>query len=140
MTLAHFRNAVLADTSALYALVDPRDQNNVTAQVQSQRLVQEKRRVLVTYTTLQEAHALVLHRLDLRTAQRWLAEVTQGTTLLSVPAEDFQAALEQVYEYSDQATTLHDFVLSVVSKKLGVSVWTFDEHFDILRADVWRPT
>ena len=67
MTLAHFRHAVLADTSALYALVDPRDQNNATAQAQSQRLVQEKRRVLVTYATLQEAHALVLHRLGLPT-------------------------------------------------------------------------
>lgn len=131
--------AVLADTSVLYALVDPSDQNNGRAQRESQRLTQERLQVIVAYATLQEAHALVLHRLKPRVALRWLREVRYGTNLLGVTDSDYQSALDLAERYTDQTLTLHDLTLSVVSKKLDVPIWTFDADFDILGAQVWRP-
>ena len=130
--------AVLADTGVLYALVDPKDQNTERAQLESRLLMQARYRVIVSYPTLQEAHALVLHRLKPRVALRWLHEVRFGTDLLSIIDNDFQTAMELAERYSDQTLTLHDLVLSVVSKKLSIPIWTFDADFDILGAQVWR--
>ena len=140
MTLLRSHRAVLADTSALYALVDPSDQHNKLSMAQSQLLLQGRFRVVVTYATLQEAHALVLHRLKPRVALRWLREVRQGSDFLGVPAADYQAALHLAERYNDQNITLHDLILSVVAKKLGVPIWTFDSDFDVLGAPVWRPS
>ncbi len=135
-----FRHAVLADTSVLYALVDQRDQNHSIAQFQSDALIQAHRQVLVAYATLQEAHTLVLHRLGKSVGTRWLTDVTTSSNLIHVAVEDYQQALAIVTTYSDQTITLHDFVLSVMSKKLVVPIWTFDTDFDILQANVWRPS
>ena len=137
MTTA-FCRAVLADTSVLYALVDPRDQNSARARRDVQQLSGERYRVLVAYATLQEAHALVLHRLRPAAALRWLREVQRGTDLLNVPATDYAAAIKLTERYGDQTITLHDLTLNVVSKTLGVPVWTFDADFDVMGAAVWR--
>lgn len=136
--LQGFRHAVLADTSVLYALIDPRDQNHALAQTQSKTLTKQGRHVLVTYATLQEAHALVLYRLGYATSRRWLQALREGATFLSVPAEDYQAAITLTANYQAQTISLHDFVLHVISKKLAVPIWTFDRDFDILEANVWR--
>ncbi len=140
MTRLRSHRAVLADTSTLYALVDPSDQHHKVSLAQSKLLVQGGYHVVVTYATLQEAHALVLHRLRPRVALRWLREIRQGTDLLGVPAADYKAALHLAERYNDQNITLHDLTLSVVSKKLSVPIWTFDADFDILGAHVWRPS
>lgn len=136
--MSGFRRAVLADTGVLYALVDSRDQNHAPAQAQSNILNEQGRQVLVTYATLQEAHALVLYRLGYATSRRWLQALRENATLLSVPAEDYQAAITFTANYQAQTISLHDFVLHVISQKLTVPIWTFDRDFDILRANVWR--
>lgn len=134
-----FRHAVLVDTSVLYALVDPSDQNHRAARAQHERLKAEALRTLVTYPTLQEAHVLVLHRLKPHVARGWLREVTAGADLLGVPASDFQKAIALAERYHDQVLTLHDLLLSVVAQTLNLPIWTFDADFDILGAQVWRP-
>lgn len=80
----------------------------------------------MAYATLQEAHALVLHRLRPPAALRWPQEVRRGTDLLSVPATDYDAAIKLAEHYRDQTITLHDLTLCVKCKNLGVPVWTFD--------------
>ena len=92
----------------------------------------------MSFSTLLEAYTLVLHRLGLRTARTWLAEVLIGTTSLNPTPEDYGEAAARIQAYSDQPLTLFDTVLAVLSERLGLPVWTYDHHFDIMRAPVWR--
>lgn len=38
----------------------------------------------------------------------------------------------------DQAITLFDATLAVLASRLKLEVWTYDHHFDVMRAKVWR--
>jgi len=49
-----------------------------------------------------------------------------------------QDDIERLLAYTDQPLSLVDAVLAVVSSRLASPVWTFDHHFDVLRAEVWR--
>ena len=40
--------------------------------------------------------------------------------------------------YRDQDLSLFDAIAAVVSERLSLPVWTYDHHFDVIRADVWR--
>jgi hypothetical protein len=39
----------------------------------------------------------------------------------------------------DQDITLVDSISHVMSRRLGIPIWTYDHHFDILRAERWYP-
>jgi predicted nucleic acid-binding protein len=47
-------------------------------------------------------------------------------------------AVQYIQRYSDQPITLADGVLAVLSQRLSLPVWTFDHHFDVMRANRWR--
>jgi hypothetical protein len=38
----------------------------------------------------------------------------------------------------DQSITLFDATLAALASRLKIEVWTYDHHFDIMRAKVWR--
>jgi hypothetical protein len=92
----------------------------------------------VATPTLLEAHRLILFRLGRRVAARWLDQISRGAGLVSPTTEDVLEAASKVHRFPDQAITLHDGVLAVLSRKLSQPVWTFDRHLDVLQALVWR--
>jgi uncharacterized protein len=40
--------------------------------------------------------------------------------------------------YPDQLLTMFDSVLAVLSERLDCPIWTYDYHFDVVQARVWR--
>lgn len=132
------RSVVLADTGPLYAAVDPDDQYHARAQQELKRLEQEGLTVEVAYSTITECYTLVQRRLGLNVAHRWLREILDAATLVNPTSDDYLAAAVRVQAYADQPLTLFDVVLAIVSKRLSVPVWTYDYHFDIMQATVWR--
>lgn len=132
------RQAVLADTGPLYAAVDRDDQYHAQAQEELARLVREQLTVVTLYSTLIECYTLVLRRLGLKAAHRWLREIVDGSVLVNPTADDYGVAAARVRAYSDQPITLADAVLVVVSTRLQCPVWTYDHHFDLMLASVWR--
>jgi predicted nucleic acid-binding protein len=132
-------NRILADTGPLYALVDPQDRYHEQAREELALLFARQTQVCVLQPTLLEGHSLVLRRLGGSIAQRWMRETSEGLTLLNPDAEDYAAARILTAKYPDQAITLFDALVAVSSSQLGTPVWTYDHHFDILRAEVWRP-
>lgn len=130
--------AVLADTGPLYALEDPDDQFHNRAQKDSRRLAQEHLSVVITWPTLLEAHSLVLRRLTLIDAHHWLNESSSGANFVNPTPEDYEQAGERVRRYPDQPITLFDALVVVLSERLAIPIWTFDHHFDVMRASVWR--
>jgi predicted nucleic acid-binding protein len=130
------RQPVLADTGPLYAATDPSDVHHRRALSELQQLEHSKREVIVSFPILLEAYSLV-RRLGSDIGLRWLAEVAHANLINPAP-EDYRQALAKVHTYADQRITLFDATLAVLAVRLGLPVWTYDHHFDVMRVPVWR--
>jgi predicted nucleic acid-binding protein len=131
------RGAVLADTGPLYASTDSDDDHHERARRQIKKLAEEKREVLITYPTLLEAYSLVLFKLGNRQASPWLEDV-MGASLIHPTSDDYRLAAARVQSFADQPITFFDALLATMAMRLGLPVWTYDHHFDLMRVSVWR--
>jgi predicted nucleic acid-binding protein len=131
---------ILADSGPLYAAVDPADQYHARAQAELTALAADGWQVAVLLPTILEAYSLILYRLGIPTAHRWLDDLSGGAVPVVPTAADTAAAFALVRRYPDQDLTLFDALLAIASTRLAASVWTYDAHFDVLRADRWYAT
>ena len=129
--------AVLADTGPLYAAVDPEDEHHARAVQELRKLARDRREVVVLYSTLLEAYSLILFRLGRDVASDWLMEMTSAALVNATP-EDYRQAGDRIRAMPDQSITLFDAVAAVIATRLGLAVWTYDHHFDLMRVPVWR--
>jgi predicted nucleic acid-binding protein len=130
--------AVLADTGPLYAAADPDDAHHQRARRELRRIARGRLEVMVAYPTLSEAYTLVLYRLGKDFALSWMDDVLSGVALLNPTPEDYQEAIKKLAAFADQPITLFDATVAVLGDRLGVQVWTYDHHFDLVHAAVWR--
>ena len=128
---------VLADTGPLYAANDEGDGHHPLALRQLEELARDRREVLVAYPILLEAYSLLLYKLGRRAASDWLAEVSDASFLNPAP-EDYARGIIMVQALPDQRITLVDATLAALATRLGLDVWTYDHHFDVMRVGVWR--
>ena len=131
------QRAVLADTGPLYAAADPDDAHHRRARQEQQKLAHAKYEVVVAYPTLLEAYTLVLFRLGRNAASQWLSDMA-NTGLVNPGPDDYRQALSQVRSLADQPITLFDATLATLATRLGLQVWTYDYHFDLMQVEVWR--
>ncbi len=61
-----------------------------------------------------------------------------GTSLLNPTPEDYQEAIKTLLLFTDQTITLFDATVAILARRLNLMVWTYDHHFDVMRAPVWR--
>jgi predicted nucleic acid-binding protein len=132
------RQAVIADTGPLYAAVDPDDQYHRRAQRELKRLVRDRHELVIAYPTLLESYTLLLYRLGREVAKAWLDEGLTGAALVNPTPEDYRDAATKVRAFTDQEITLFDAAVAVLASRLGLTVWTYDHHFDVMRTAVWR--
>ena len=128
---------MLADTGPLYAATDPDDAHHKRSRRELRRLADENYEIIVAYPTLLEAYTLVLFRLGEAAAMRWLEEMA-GAALVNPSADDYRQAVVRVQSLKDQSITLFDALVASLAGRLGVEVWTYDHHFDVMRVAVWR--
>jgi predicted nucleic acid-binding protein len=128
---------VLADTGPLYAAVDPSDVHHRRALTEFARLARNQRDVIVSFPILLESYSLVRRRFASGIALRWLSEARSGILVNPAP-EDYRQAIVKVHAYADQKITLFDATLAVLSLRMGLQVWTYDHHFDVMQVPVWR--
>jgi len=128
---------VLADTGPLYAATDPDDAHHKRSRRELRRLADENYEIIVAHPTLLEAYTLVLFRLGEAAAMRWLEEMA-GAALVNPSADDYRQAVVRVQSLKDQSITLFDALVASLAGRLGVEVWTYDHHFDVMRVAVWR--
>lgn len=129
---------VLADTGPLYAAVDRDDAHHQRAQRELKRLAHNHQDVMIAYPTLLEAYTLVLYRLGRRNAGDWLGNILAGAALINPTDSDYHEAIDKIQALGDQAISLFDATLAVLVARLGIAVWTYDHHFDVMRVQVWR--
>ena len=128
---------MLADTGPLYAAADPDDAHHKRARRELRRLADDSHEIMVAYPTLLEAYTLVLFRLGENAALRWLEDMASAA-LVNPSAEDYRHALVRVRSLRDQSITLFDALVATLAGRLGLEVWTYDHHFDVMRVAVWR--
>lgn len=131
---------MLADTGPLYAALDPDDDNHERARRDIERLNLEELGVMVAYPTLCEGYSLILYRLGIAAAHGWLEELQESASLLNLAPGDYGRASELLLGYRDQGFSLFDAVTASLGERLGLPVWTYDHHFDVMRVEVWRNT
>lgn len=128
---------VLADTGPLYAANDERDEHHPRAVRELKEFARDRRDVLIAYPILLEAYSLLLFKLGRKAACDWLNEVFDAS-LVSPSLQDYARASDMVRALADQPTTLVDATLAALATRLGLQVWTYDHHFDLMRVPVWR--
>jgi|SRR5580658_8139636 predicted nucleic acid-binding protein len=129
--------AVLADTGPLYAAVDPHDARHKQALSELLKLAREKREVVLAYPILLEAYTMVLRRLGKDVVSTWLKEMG-GAAMANPTPEDYRDGFARAHALGDQNITLFDATLAAMAIRMGLEVWTYDHHFDVMRAPVWR--
>ncbi len=132
------RGAVLADTGPLYAAADPNDSFYARSLEEQERLEAENIETAVSYATVQEAYILVLRKLGIAQAHSFLEDLTQGAVLITPTEGDYERAVERVLRYPDQDISLVGAVNAEIADRLGLPVWTYDHHFDVVGSRVWR--
>ena len=131
------RDAVLADAGPLYAAVDPSDLHHQRALRELQRLSNGHCNVIVSFSTLLEVHSLILRRIRPSIAMRWLEEMSAATLINPTP-EDYRQASARLADFTDQSITLFDATLAILALRNGLTIWTYDHHFEVMRVPVWR--
>lgn len=129
--------AVLADAGPLYAAVDEGDEHHLDARRELQRLDRERRSVVIAYPILLEAYTLVLYRLGVAAAHKWIS-LLAGTSFINPDSEDYGRAVITVRNFPDQRITLVDATVAALALRHGLEIWTYDHHFDLMRVPVWR--
>jgi predicted nucleic acid-binding protein len=130
-------HSVLADAGPLFAALDPHDAHHRRATQELRKLTSEKRDILIAFPTLLETYSLVLFSLGAKIAAGWLSELADSS-LVNPTSEDFRLAFARVRSLPDQRITLFDAVTAAMAMRLGLEVWTYDHHFDVMRVPVWR--
>ena len=129
--------AVLADTGPLFAANDEGDAHHQRALRELRELARDRRVVLIAYPILLEAYSLLLFKLGTNAASGWLAEVSDASFVNPTP-EDYARASSTVRTLADQRITLVDATVAALAMRMGLDVWTYDHHFDVMRVPVWR--
>jgi predicted nucleic acid-binding protein len=131
------RKAVLADSGPLYAAVDPSDKHHLQALQQLEELARKQCEVIVPFSTLTETYTLLLRKLGPSIALRWVDEISEAVLINPTP-EDYRQAIVKLNRFTDQSITLFDATLAVLALRMGLRMWTYDHHFDVMRIPVWR--
>jgi predicted nucleic acid-binding protein len=129
--------AVLADSGPLYAAVDEGDEHHFEARRQLDVLESERRNIVIAYPILLEAYSLVLYRLGVAAAHKWITFFA-GASFINPDSEDYGRAVATIQSFPDQRITLVDATLAASAARLGLEVWTYDHHFNVMRVGVWR--
>jgi predicted nucleic acid-binding protein len=122
----------------LYALADPSDQHHRRSRSDLEAIQGTGVQIAVSYATLCECYTLILRRLGGGYARIWLADVFAGAILVNPEPADYADGAAELDRFPDQPITLVDAVTASLARRLKSLVWTFDRHFDILRADIWH--
>jgi predicted nucleic acid-binding protein len=131
MTSAAPDRRALVDSSASYALIDPREAWHAEALAIRDRLIAERWRLFTTNFLLAETHALLMSRMGRAVAARALFEIDRSaTTVIRASAADERRARAIIAQYDDKDFSLTDAISFAVMERLGlIYAFTFDRHF-----------
>jgi predicted nucleic acid-binding protein len=129
--LAFASGRVFVDSSAYYAVTDPRDDNHARARSIALALSRERRPLFTSNFVLAETHTLTLSHPGHSVALRVLTEIlASSTTIVRVSAADERRAQAIIVQYTDKDFSYTDATSFAIMERLHIrSVFTFDDDF-----------
>jgi predicted nucleic acid-binding protein len=128
---------ILADTSAVYALLDRSDGNHAKASKVLKALGRRKDRPVLTNFLVAEIYGLVVGRLGRPVAFRWLD--TNRWPVERVREEDEKRAREILRQYDDKDFSFVDATSFAVMERLHLRLaFAFDQHFSQFGFELMR--
>ncbi|MEW5953109.1 MAG: PIN domain-containing protein [Bacillota bacterium] len=119
---------VIADTSAIYALIDRSDEFHQKATQIVKELSLKRVDLILTNFVLAETHALILSRLGHELAREWIKNLIW--TIEHVKREDEKRAREIIINFQDKTFSYTDASTFAVMERLKIdSAFSFDNHF-----------
>ena len=120
--------AVMADTSAIYALLDRSDANHAQSVALLKKMRDTSDSIVITNFVVAETHALILSKLGYPVARSWLEG--QCWPVERATLEDEERAVEIICSYEDKSFSYTDAVTFAVMERLGIRMaFAFDKHF-----------
>lgn len=120
--------AVMADTSAIYALLDRSDANHAQSVALLKKMRDTSDSIVITNFVVAETHALILSKLGYPVARPWLEG--QCRPVERATLEDEERAVEIICSYEDKSFSYTDAVTFAVMERLGIRMaFAFDKHF-----------
>jgi len=130
--------AIIADTTPLYGAIDPSDQYHSRAQAELRRIEAENLTVIISFPVYIETYSLLLYRLGFEQATHFTQNCLESANLINPTEDQYFAAIAKAQQFPDQTITIVDALTAIISMQLDIPVWSYDYHFDIMRAKVWR--
>lgn len=129
-----YERAVFVDTSALYALVDPKDNWHAQAVECLNELAKQQLPLWVTNSVIIESHDLILQGLGKKVALSFLDNICDGSINIErTLSEDEQDAKNYLRDYQDKTFSYIDAISFSVMKRLGIgTAFAFDYHFSVI--------
>jgi uncharacterized protein len=124
-------SAVFADTSALLALLNPKDDSHAEAETAFAKLRVRQAPLMSTSYVLVETYALVGRRLGLEAVRRFRTEFAPLLDVVWVDAALHDAGLDLLIERNKRLLSLVDAVSFVTMRRRRVEeAFAFDPHFE----------
>jgi len=138
-----YERAVLLDTSALEAIIDPRDQYHEQAAKCLLELGNLSYPLYVTTLTIIETHRRLLYkpRLDNSKPFRFIESIYDGSINIVRPLEEDEIkAIEYIRRFNNQKVTFADAISMAVMIRFGLrKIFSFDWHFTLLGFQIIPP-
>src|SRR5438128_2147587 len=110
---------VFVDTGAYLALLDADDEHHAEAVTILANLARASYRQITTNVLLIEAQTMILARLGIATANKFLQDMDRSnTTIIRIRAADEQKAKDTLYQYDDKDFSFVDALSFVVMERL----------------------
>jgi predicted nucleic acid-binding protein len=123
------------DTSAWYAITDPKDTNHQQATERLRRLSASRRTFITTNHVVSETYTLLRSRLGFSAAQQFLQRTRASalTRRVFVPEAWEEAAEDLLRQYDDQDFSYVDATSFIAMRRLEIQeALAFDHHFTVL--------
>jgi hypothetical protein len=123
-------SAVLADTSALFALLVSTDDNHARAARAFERLADRNVPLVTTNYVLVESYALLARRVGIAAVRRFRASMQPLFDIVWVDAATHESALDLMLERPRSRISLVDATSFVVMRASGIEeAFAYDRHF-----------
>lgn len=121
---------IVADTSAIYALLNKRDQHHKAVHA----LLVAEQRIFIPVTVMAEIAYLVEERLGPRAIGPLLEDIEAQRFLLEYEPKDIPRIRELTLKYADLPLGFCDASVIAMAERRGGRVATVDQHFKIVQA------
>jgi predicted nucleic acid-binding protein len=123
-------SAVLADTSALFALLVATDHNHARAARAFEKLADRKTPLVTTNYVLVESYALLARRVGIAAVRRFRASMQPLFDIVWVDAAIHESALDLMLERPRSRISPVDAASFVVMRASGIEqAFAYDRHF-----------